>query len=177
MADDKFVQNIEWQIPRRAKIQDIMLRQFKLFQHPSFSSGNSEHYYPMMRMVQGTFSLWRSLFLSKADNNPDSICADAQKMLGTLLQSNAYSFQNDLRDRTFTGAYYNTNARYRIERLCDHDVSFRTLPSVQNLLQVRVDDFETRRTEMDMWELCFEALKDCFDQFETRLLSIGPSSP
>jgi hypothetical protein len=57
MADDKFVRNIEWQIPRGAKIQDIMLRQYKLFQHSSFSSGNAQHYNPMMRMVQATFSL------------------------------------------------------------------------------------------------------------------------
>jgi hypothetical protein len=121
MADDKFAQNIEWQIPRRAKIQDIMLRQFNLFQHPSFSAENAEHYYPMMRMVQATFSLWRSLFLTKGDNNRESICKDAQQMLATLLESNAYSFQNDLRDKTFTAAYYNTNARYRIERLCEHD--------------------------------------------------------
>jgi hypothetical protein len=84
-----------------------MLRQFNLFQHPSFSAANAEHYYPMMRMVQATFSLWRSLFLSKIDNNHDSLCKDAQKMLRTLLESNSYSFQNDLRDRTFTGAYYN----------------------------------------------------------------------
>jgi hypothetical protein len=92
-------------------------------------------------------------------------------MLETLLESNAYSFINDLRDRTFTGAYYNTNARYRIEILCAYNGSFGTLSSVQNMLQVKVDDFEMQRDEMDMWELCFEALKDCFDQFENRLLS------
>jgi hypothetical protein len=114
MVDDNFSRNIEWQIPRRAKIQDIMLREFKLLQTSSFNADDKDHFYPMMRIVQATFSLWRSLFLTIADKTRKRMCDDAEQMLKTLLESNSYSFQNDLRDKTFTAAYYNTNARYRI---------------------------------------------------------------
>jgi hypothetical protein len=40
---------------------------------------------------------------------------------------------------------------------------------------VKVDDLKMQRDEMKMWELCFEALKDCLGQFEERLLSKSPS--
>jgi len=143
-------------------------------QHSLFVPGNVEHYYPMMRIVQATFSLWRSLFLTAADFEPDVICKDAQNMLETVLESNAYTFPNDLRDKTFTASYYNTNARYRIERLCRDD-SFAKLPSVINLRRVQVDDCEMERDQMTMWQLCFEALRDCLGQFEERLLSNSPS--
>jgi hypothetical protein len=175
MADlgPDFVRNIKWQIPRRQRVQALMLRQYVILRHDLFSKKCPDHYYPMLRMAQAAFSLWRSVFLAAGENDSEIICRKTESLLGTILRTNTYSFTNDLNDKDITVAYYNTNARYRIERLCRHDkgmYKFKGLKSVKKLLKVQDDDFERQRKQMEMWDLCCKALEKCFKKFEKKIL-------
>jgi hypothetical protein len=162
------MENIQWQITARKRIQELMLRQYRFLEnHPGLPK--DQDFYQMVRSVQIAYSLWRSAFLTDVLNDRNLILQKSKEFLGKILINNAIGFQDEFGNRDLTVAYYNNNAKYRLERDSFYDPNLAKEHEFVNLNQIRVDDDTERRKQKEIWELCFDALKKGFDVLESRV--------
>jgi hypothetical protein len=157
--------NINWQINARQRIQKLMLRQYEfLNSYPTMPDDNT--YYQIIRMVQASYSLWRSAFLTDVSSDPGVILLKLKNFLEKILTTNTTGFPNELNNNDLAVAYYNTNARYRIERQYMWDPELLLHSEFQKLESLK-RTFHPRQDEV--WDICFDALSKWFDKLEARI--------
>jgi len=162
--------NIRWQIRARKQIQELMLRQWSLLEAENDSIlKNRQYFYQMTRMVQTAFSLWRSAFLTNVESDHAEILKHQREFLERTLTTNAIGFSEEFGRSDFTVAYYNNNAKYRLERECKYDKELKHTSEFQKLLEIGKNDDENPREQVVIWDICFDALNTCFSKFEERL--------
>ena len=91
----------------------------------------------------------------------------ATSLLDKVLTTNAIGFSDEFKNNDLMGAYYNTNSRYRIERMRKYDRSLGDIPEVAAVLEIKNEDDDRRysRSQTEMWESCYNALEKCFERF------------
>ena len=162
--------NIRWQIRARKQIQQLMLRQWILLESKNDSIlKNRQDFYKITRMVQTAFSLWRSAFLTNVENKHAEILKHQKEFLERTLATNAIGFSEEFGRSDFTVAYYNNNAKYRLERECKYDEELEHTSEFQKLLEIGKNDDEKPRKQVAIWNICYHALNKCFSKFEARL--------
>jgi hypothetical protein len=160
--------NIRWQIRAREQIQELMLRQWALLnENHHFTS--RQDFYQIVRMTQTAFSLWRSAFLTNVRNNENEILQKSKENLERILTTNAIGFSDEFGNRDLTVAYYNNNAKYRLERECDYHPELKNEGEFKELLEIREDDDTKRRSQKKIWNICYHALNKCLSKFEDRV--------
>jgi hypothetical protein len=157
---------VERQIDRRYQVQQLMFDLYKFLRmYTEFPGAPDDFWYQMNRMVGIAFSLWRSAFLMDVNSARKEIYDDTLEFIDKVLKHNAISFADDHRLCELTVGYYNSNARYRIERQCVYDEDLLQLPSIQKVQQLKKGKTIAQYTEGDIWDMCFLALKDCYAKF------------
>ena len=154
--------NMSWQIRAREKIQTLMLREYK-FLSLNQNIPDGDIYYQIVRLVQASYSLWRSAFLTDISSDPVVILQKSKNFLEKILTTNAIGFPDELNNNDLTVAYYNTNARYRIERQYMWDPELLAHSEFQKLKALQ-RTFHPRQEEV--WDICFDALSKWFDKLE-----------
>jgi hypothetical protein len=118
------VRGLEWLVNARNNMQSLLLR---LFQRWDSLSSTQRH-----TALGAAFSLWRAVFLlvRRAENESlDRADIAAKAFLERVTRTNAIGFADDLRNRSWTGAYYVENAMHRITELTGHEsVVYRCSP-------------------------------------------------
>ncbi len=181
MPDDLDLGVLLWQIESRSKIQTLLHRMYALYKAQEqylplsdvptsqLTTEEKDEWYPLNRMIGAAFSLWRSAFLTQASSNRQKIYDHTKEFVGKLLAQNAISFADDHKMCELTIVYYNANARYRIERLMDRNSTL-----VEKYLSVRaIEEMKIKGTadtleEKEHWAMLYDALKDCFEDYEQR---------
>jgi hypothetical protein len=105
---------LEWLVEARNKIQSLLLR---LYVHWEML--------PTLRRqaaLATAFSLWRAVFLlvRERDQPAERVDEAAKKFLERLIRTNAISFNDDLRMKSWSSVYYVENAIQRIANLTGH---------------------------------------------------------
>ena|ERR1700733_2341009 len=122
---------LEWAIDRRAHIQRFLLELHRfLKRYSEFPEAENEVWLQMLRMVDIAFSLWRSAFLSDVKRERSLVFAHTKEFVQKVLEHNAISFADDHRMCELTVGYYNSNARYRLERMYGGDPQLLQLSEV-----------------------------------------------
>jgi hypothetical protein len=139
-----------------------------LGEHEEFPREEDDQWYPMGRMIATAFSLWRSAFLTNVSRSRPQIYAQTKEFVCKVLEQNAITFADDYRMDELTVDYYNSNARYRLERMYEKDETpeyFKQLESLRKIYDLRNDDVE-RMNQRELWECYYKALRDSFDAYE-----------
>jgi hypothetical protein len=129
-------QNIQWQISARERIQKLILREWELLKKQQ-QRFERHDFYQIMRLIQVAYSLWRSAFLTNVPNNRQIILKRAEEFLERILTTNAIGFNDEFSNSHFTVAYYNNNAKYRLERECKYDKKLKNEIEFKNLLEIK----------------------------------------
>jgi hypothetical protein len=162
----EFATQIEWQIDRRARIQRLLFDLLSfLKEHSEFPQEGDNAWYPMTRMVNAAFSLWRSAFLTDVKRERRRIYEHTIEFIEKVLTSNAITFADDHRLCELSVGYYNSNARYRIERMYRYNEDLLQLPSIQKIHELRSAQVESLPQDQ-MWDDFYLALVDCFASFK-----------
>jgi hypothetical protein len=133
-------------------------------EHPELPKEGDNEWYPMGRMVAAAFSLWRSAFLTDVRRDRETIYKHTMEFTEKVLKTNAITFADDHRMCELTVGYYNSNARYRLERMYHYHIEYQQIPSLRKIYDLRKEDVE-KIDQRKMWDTYFEALSDCFDLF------------
>jgi hypothetical protein len=107
----EYRRGLEWLVVARNKCQSLMLRLYTDWETlPSFRRHAA---------LAAAFSLWRAVFLLIKDPEQplDKVDDAAKKFLERVIRTNAISFSDDLRMRTWSSVYYVENAINRIQNL------------------------------------------------------------
>ena len=114
MATGESLENrhdLDWLVEARNRIQSLMLRLLQQWEQlPSFRR---------QTVLGAAFSLWRAVFLLAIDAEQplDPVDAAARKFLNRVVRTNAVTFSDDMRTRSWSSVYYVENAVQRIENL------------------------------------------------------------
>lgn len=168
MADrlPKYPTQLEWQIDRRARVQRLLFELFAFLQeHKEFPLENDNIWYPMTRMVNAAFSLWRSAFLTDVKRERQRIYEHTIEFIERVLKTNTITFADDHRLCELSVGYYNSNARYRIERMYKYNEDLLQLESIQKIHALKDANVESLPQDQ-MWDDLFLALADCFGEFQ-----------
>jgi hypothetical protein len=160
--------DIQWQIGARKQISQLMLRQWNLLKEKQHFT-DKQDFYQMARMTQTAFSLWRSAFLTNVRNTEGDILQKSKEFLERILVTNAVGFSDELGNRDLTAAYYNNNAKYRLERECKYHPELKDEAEFKELLEIRKDDDTAQREQKEIWDICYRALDKCLSKFEDRV--------
>jgi hypothetical protein len=167
----KFKNQLEWQIDRRAKIQGLLFEMHAFLErHAEFPNDETDpdYWHAMKRMVAIAFSLWRSAFLTNGSGDRKKIYKNTKDFIYKVLTHNAITFADDHSLSELTISYYNNNARYRLERMFLHNEDLLQIPSLQRIDYLRQEgkvDLEKMKPD-ELWDDLYQALIDCFDRFE-----------
>ncbi|MGE0450221.1 MAG: hypothetical protein AB7Q29_11635 [Vicinamibacterales bacterium] len=116
--------DLDWLVEARNRIQSLMLR---LLHHwESLASWRRQ------AALAAAFSLWRAVFLLVRDpeQSLDRVDVAAKKFLERVVRTNAVTFADDLRTRSWSSVYYVENAMHRIAELTKHEfLAFQGSPS------------------------------------------------
>jgi hypothetical protein len=102
---------LEWLVTARNKVQSLL---FRLYEHwdtlPSFRR---------QAALAAAFSLWRAAFLlvKETEQPIERVDIAAKKFLERVIRTNAISFNDDLKMRSWSSVYYVENAITRINNL------------------------------------------------------------
>jgi hypothetical protein len=163
----KFESELEWQIDRRARIQKLLfdLHQF-LDRYSEFPDEADDRWWAQMAwMVDASFSLWRSAFLTDTPRHRKIIYEHMKEFIKKLLEHNSITFADDHRMRALAIGYYNANARYRIERLFKFFPLLLECESVQEVAKLRGD--LAKRDQGELWDIYYLARADSFECFQS----------
>ncbi len=155
--------HLGWAVNRRALAQKLLHDLYDhLDKNPGFPYGDNAKWKPMARLVDATYSLWRSAFLTKVERDKAQIFNHTKKYLEKILQTNTVTFVDDYLNSELTVGYYMSNARYRIERMYNKetDQKLLELPSIQKIYKMRDGDIDTLNAQ-DLWDDLYCALEDC----------------
>jgi hypothetical protein len=162
----KFKTPLEWQIDRRHRIQRFLFTLYNfLAEHSEFPNENDDVWYPMVRMVDAAFSLWRSAFLTNVQRERKTIYAHTKEFIQKVLEQNSITFADDYRMCELTVGYYNANARYRLERMYGFNEDLLQVETIKRIDQLRKVDVEKIK-QSDLWDKYYSALYDCFEEFK-----------
>ena len=106
---------LEWLVTARNRVQSLLLR---LYTHwdtvPSFRRQTA---------LAAAFSLWRAVFLLVRDTEQpiDRVDTAAKKFLERVIRTNAITFNDDLKMKSWSSVYYVENAINRITKLTGHE--------------------------------------------------------
>lgn len=162
----QFKTQLEWQIHRRGLIQRLLFDLLAfLKEHKEFPLEGDNAWYPMTRMVNAAFSLWRSAFLTDVKRERQRIYEHTIEFIEKVLTSNAITFADDHRLCELSIGYYNSNARYRLERMYRYNEDLLQIPSLQRIHALKDAQVEAL-PQHEMWDDFYLALVDCFDEFK-----------
>ena len=111
---------LAWQIDARGRIQSLLLQLYEFLERYSefpHERSRSGYWMQMCWLVDASFSLWRSAFLTDTPRDRATIYDHMKEFIKKFLEQNAITFADDHRMRSLAIGYYNANARYRIQRL------------------------------------------------------------
>jgi len=153
---------VAWQIDRRWRIQRIMHAQHAfLLSEESLHREHNDAWYPMVRMVGVSFSLWRAAFLTHTKGTKEVTYRQMVDYLGKVIKHNSIAFTDDYNMSDHAAPYYTGNARYRLERMYKFDGNLLQIPSVAALNELLVQNQEEMPQDK-LWDMCYVALRDCF---------------
>ncbi len=168
---------LEWQINARFRIQKLLHRMHILHSRNTeiprhykrtLTEEEKDEWYPINRMIGAAFSLWRSAFLTQASNDRKQIYEHTNEFISKVIAQNSIAFPDDYKMCELTVVYYNTNARYRLERLMDKNSSLvAKYESVRKIDELKHSDQSEHLSPKDLWEILYWALEDCFNDYET----------
>jgi hypothetical protein len=161
----KFKTPLEWSIDRRARVQKVLFELYSfLDEYPEFPRESDDQWKPIVRMVDIGFSLWRSAFLNQVKRERQGIFNHTKEFLQKILEQNTISFADDFRLCELTIGYYNSNARYRLERMYMFNEDLVQIPAVKRIYDLRKIDVE-KLNQNDLWDDFYLALVACLDFF------------
>jgi hypothetical protein len=117
-------------------------------------------------MVDVAFSLWRSAFLTNVARDRTKIYLHMKEFLQKVVETNAITFADDYKLCELTVGYYNNNARYRIERMYEHNAVLLTIPEVQKVADLRKAKDLAAEKQSVLWDTYYSALMACFRHFK-----------
>jgi hypothetical protein len=159
----EFPRNIvAWQIDRRWRIQRIMhaLHTF-LAAEETLHREHNDAWYPVVRMVGISFSLWRAAFLTHATGSKKTTYKNMVEYLDKVVRHNSIAFTDDYNMSDHAAPYYTANARYRLERMYKFNEDLLQISSVAAIHQLLVTN-EEEMSQDKLWDLCYAALRDCY---------------
>jgi hypothetical protein len=176
MGRPKFREDVEWQIERRLAIQTLLLDMHTfLVNEKGFPyTQNDSHWNAMGRMVAAAFSLWRSAFLTNVDRERPTIYKHTIEFIEKVLEHNSITFADDHRMCELTVDYYNSNARYRMERMMT--APYLGIASIQSIYKARKEDV-TSQDQRKLWDQYYFALLDSFEMFKKTFRNNSATQP
>jgi len=170
MADTRlqsFTTPIEWQIDRRHLISKLTAKLHAfLHLHSEFHREGPNQWHPMVRMVDIAFSLWRSAFLTDVKRERHLIHSHMTEFVRKVIETNAISFADDQRLCELTVGYYNSNARYRLERMLVYNPELFKYKSMKTIDNLKDNESLKSDNQRELWDIYYLALCDCLEYFE-----------
>lgn len=107
---------MRWLVEARNKTQSLMADLYEAFpcEHVSVDETLRDR---LHLMLGAAFSLWRAVFLISPEDSERSFAdleGDAREFLKRVIDTNAITFNDELRWRAWSGGYYLNNARQRV---------------------------------------------------------------
>jgi len=156
---------LRWQIDRRWRVQRIMLRLYRFLQeYNELPKEHNDQWYPIVRMVGISFSLWRAAFLTDTKGTKAVMYDNMVNYLDKVLKHNSIGFADDYNMSDHTAGYYTANARYRLERMYKFNPELLQVPSVAEINKLLVEGREEMAQDR-LWDMCYLALRDCLAEY------------
>lgn len=163
----EFDSELEWQIDRRARIQNLLFDFYSFLERYSeFPNEDFDCRLRMGWMVDAAFSLWRSAFLTDTARDPRTVYEHTKEFLKKVLEQNAITFADDHRLRGLVVGYYNANAKYRIERLFKKTPQLLDIPAVQEVDRLKDRQNLSEEDQSELWDIYYSALAEAFAWFK-----------
>lgn len=165
----EFKNKVEWQIDRRYRIQQLLfeLHQF-LKANKDLETSHDDHWHAIGRLVAAAFSLWRSAFLTSVKRKRKDIYKHMVEFVDKVVTHNSITFADDHRMCELTVDYYNSNARYRLERMMKGPyLRLAPLQTIEAISEFDVGELD----QQQLWDLYFRATYESFGVFKTRWLN------
>lgn len=152
------IKNLHWAIEARARSQRLLLALYEFVgERDSVSLGASEESKVFGSLVGVAFSLWRAAFLADMPTRTwEQALEDTQELLAAVLTTNTIAFTTEYKLQGWTGGFYLTNARLRLESALGFRVKsgHATAEDVDRVRAVTLFGTDPRET----WKiLCLEA--------------------
>ena len=116
-----------WLVENRSKIQMRMLELYELHKFEHDHDLNKDVWPIYGVLIGAVFSLWRAVFLIRGERDPNVEIEHGRILLGTLIETNAIGFPQDVAAAQWTAGYYVNNAALRLSALV-------SMPSADNVV-------------------------------------------
>lgn len=115
MSDDILIERLAWAIEARESSQRLLLALYEFGQQIDDSTERPKT--EIFSLLVGVaFSLWRGAFLTdKPTREWPNVLRNAQELLQKALSTNAIAFGTEHELQGWTGGYYLTNAKLRLQ--------------------------------------------------------------
>src|SRR5260221_10404097 len=115
MPRQRDIDNLQWLVSNRSKIQNLLLDLYQFDQDEHLTQSEREAYHHVFGYLVGAaFSLWRAVFLSFPIRNMHDVTGHATELLRTLIETNTITFTQDLNTAQWMAGYYINKTMFRI---------------------------------------------------------------